>query len=113
MNTAVVTLSLFLNLVATPLSVHGLSGGAPAGSCTTLTQDHPPNSPQTSTVPYTFDLSVFDNGAGDFVYVPGISYQREENHNLIELLNVSGCYSSLHVVSTVTHSLPLFCSDTL
>ena len=84
MNTAVVTLSLFLTLVATPLSVHGFSTGAPADACTTLTQQHGSNSPQTSTVPYTIDLSVFDDGAGGFVYVPGMSYQREENHNLYQ-----------------------------
>jgi len=79
----VVALPLLLTLVATPLPVHGRSGGAPEAACSTLTPQHP-SSPQTSAIPYTIDLSVFDDRGGNLSYYPGMSYQCEEN-------NVSGC----------------------
>ena len=72
---------LFLAMVACPSPVRAFSNGAPPGACSTLSPDpsqHGAN-PQSSPVPYTIDLAVFDDGNGSFSYQPGMSYQRELN----------------------------------
>ena len=70
---------LFLAMVACPSPVRAFSDGAPLGACSTLSPDpsrHGAN-PQSSPVPYTIDLAVFDDGNGSLSYQPGMTYQRE------------------------------------
>ena len=80
MNAVIDVLFLCLAMVAYHcLPVHAFSGGAPFGACSTLSPDpvqHLAN-PQSSPVPYTIDLAVFDDGNGSFTYQPGMPYQRE------------------------------------
>ena len=97
MNMVVVAVIMFLALVATPLPVQGFSSGAPAAACTTLTQQHNPNTAQTSAVPYTINLSVFDDGNGMFSYSPGMTYQREENNSLFKMLLHPPCMTLWYV----------------
>ena len=72
---------LFLAMVACPSPVRAFSRGAPSGACSSLSpspgpQGHDAN-PQSSPVPYTIDLAVFDDGNGSLSYQPGMTYQRE------------------------------------
>ena len=74
---------LFLAMVACPSPVRAFSGGAPPGACSSLSPSSSPTpnghgaNPQSSPVPYTIDLAVFDDGNGSLSYQPGMTYQRE------------------------------------
>ena len=69
--TAVVAAIIFAVLQATPVECR--PEGAPASACSTLTPQHPGSS-QTSPIPYSIDLSPFDDGLGNFSYIPGLAY---------------------------------------
>ena len=58
------------------LAAEAFPGGAPSGACATLTPSHGPNS-QSSTVPYSIDLTPFSDGAGGYQYTPGETYTSE------------------------------------
>lgn len=57
-------------------------GGAPLEACVSLSPsaDPFPNghgvAALASTVPYAFDLSALDDGNGNLVYIPGVTYPR-------------------------------------
>ena len=76
MKLPVVQLALLLVLSLTA-KINARSGGAPAEACGTLTQQHGSNTPQTSTIPYEIDLSVFDSGSGNLFYEPDATYSCE------------------------------------
>ena len=65
-------------------TVSGLSLGAPAQACTTLSpnpnQDAHGAPPQSTTVPYEIDTSVFQGAnAGQLFYTPTTPYQSKNN----------------------------------
>ena len=68
--------TVLLLLVSTVVPVISFPTGAPLEACSTVTPNHPATA-QTSTNPYSIDLSVFDDGSGGFTYLPGRTYQCE------------------------------------
>ena len=67
-----------LLLISNAPSVHPYPTGAPQQACMTATPNHPAAlAPQTSTNPYSIDLSVFDDGSGSYSYLPRRTYQCE------------------------------------
>ena len=75
-----VTLALLI-VIASIYAVDAFSGGAPVQACDTLSPN-PANhgaDPQDSDVPYSIDLSVFDDGTGSYFYTPGNTYTCEKS----------------------------------
>jgi hypothetical protein len=69
--------------------VAGRSTGAPAQACSSLSpsQNAHGGLPQTSTVPYEIDVSVFRDAITDqLLYTPATTYQ-SKNKNLVHLYN--------------------------
>ena len=61
------------------VSTQAYPDGAPSNSCVSLTPDHGVP-PQSSSLPYSLDLSVFYlYGDGYFYYEPGKTYQCEKD----------------------------------
>ena len=58
------------------------SAGAPAAACDTLMPQHSGLSPQINAVPYSINLSPFDDGTGVYKYTPGQIYTRERDQHL-------------------------------
>ena len=83
--------------------VEGLSGGAPSGACDTLSPNPMPAAhgadPQTSTVPYSIDISAFMEN-GTFTYYPGQTYTCEYISDVVGAIIVHACIIivfSMHV----------------
>ena len=55
-------------------SADAYSSGAPSTACSSLTPGHG-GSPQSSSSPYTLDLSIFDFNDSNYYYEPGQTYQ--------------------------------------
>ena len=62
-------LTILLLLGAAVTTVVGRRLGAPPEACTSITPNHTGSIPQTSTVPYTVNISSLDDG-----YTPGQNY---------------------------------------
>ena len=69
--------STLVLLFAAVYTADANSGGAPIGACGGLTPSHSGNTAQTSAVPYSIDLSPFDDGSGGYQYTPGTTYTRK------------------------------------
>ena len=68
--------SALVVIVACIYVADALSGGPQERACATLTPEHS-NAAQTNAVPYSIDLSPFDDGDGGYEYTPGQTYTSE------------------------------------
>ena len=85
---AVSLVSTLLLVFAAIYAADAFPSGAPQGACVTLSPD--PNQhgsqPQTSPVPYSIDLSPFDDGAGGYQYTPGNTYTCKNSQKVTLLM---------------------------
>ena len=75
-------LLLFITAAVYVSTVSGYILGAPVQACTTLSPDPGAHGapPQTTTVPYEIDMSVFgDDNSGQLLYTPATAYQSKNN----------------------------------
>ena len=75
-------LLLFIAAAIYVSTVSGRSTGAPAQACSDLSPSQGAHGapPQTTTVPYEIDTSVFrDDNSGQLLYTPATTYQSKNN----------------------------------
>ena len=74
-------LLLFIAATVYVSTVSGRSSGAPAQACNDLSPSQGAHgAPQTTTVPYEIDMSVFrDDNSGQLLYTPATTYHSKNN----------------------------------
>ena len=75
-------LLLFIAAAIYVSTVSGRSSGAPAQACSDLSPSRGAHGapPQTTTVPYEIDMSVFRNNSGQLLYTPATTYQSKKKY---------------------------------
>ena len=75
-----------LLLFAVAVCVQSLPNGAPAAACAAIAPQHGGSSLPIGNSPFMLDISAFDDGAGQFIYNPGVTYP-SKMHCMLSLNN--------------------------